>query len=144
MPIRYRKISGADLAKGIEAANVTTGQFAALFGVQPKRIERWLKDEVEIPHSVALFVGLIADPLVLEKALVITQYMVDKSEPAPAAREKRQKGEKAEKGAKRARAEKREGNGEAGRARRLKARRSEAPRRPVAEAPATGSASQTR
>lgn len=73
----YRRISGEDLAKGFEAAHVTPEQFAALYGVPAKRVEKWLTEKTEVPHAVALFVGLIADPLILEKALVITKYMIN-------------------------------------------------------------------
>lgn len=141
MPIRYRKISGADLAKGMEAAGVTSAQFAALFGVQPRRVEKWLKDEAEIPHGVALFVGLIADPLILEKALVITQYMVDKTPPSPDDETGRKGARKAAKAAKAGRGDE---TGARERPGRLKDRRPEAPPRPGAKAPATKTASRKR
>ncbi|PZQ15870.1 MAG: hypothetical protein DI565_08565 [Ancylobacter novellus] len=80
MPITYRRISGRDLAEGIAAAGISPEQFAALYGVPHRRLEKWLTDKVEVPHGVALFVGLIADPLVLEKALILTKYMVEKTE----------------------------------------------------------------
>ncbi|QZO00885.1 hypothetical protein [Chenggangzhangella methanolivorans] len=73
----YRRISGADLAHGLKTASITPEQFAALYGVPAKRVDKWLTEKTEVPHAVALFVGLIADPLILEKALVITKYMVD-------------------------------------------------------------------
>jgi transcriptional regulator with XRE-family HTH domain len=139
MPIRYRRISGEDLASGIKAANVTTAQFAALYGVRPKRLEKWLKGEAEIPHSVALFVGLIADPLVLEKALIITQYMVDKSSPPDAQKKRRVNGRDAKAG------EAEDGAAEGSvRQAPLRARRPATPPRPAAEARAAEGASQRR
>jgi hypothetical protein len=141
MPLRYRTISGADLAQGMAAAGVTAAQFAALFGAQPKRVEKWLKDEVEIPHAVALFVGLIADPQILEKALVITQYMVDRTPPSAEdearRKEARQDAKKAAKAAKVPKAD----DAASGR---VRDRRPAAPPRPAAEARATGTASRTR
>lgn len=82
MPKTYRRISGADLEKGLAAAHVNAKQFAALYDVPQKRVQKWLNGEAEIPHSVALFVGLIADPAFLEKALIITRYMVVEGEGA--------------------------------------------------------------
>lgn len=76
MPTSYRRISGEDLARGLEAAHVNAKQFAALYDVPPKRVQKWLKGDAEIPHAVALFVGLIAEPTILEKALIITRYMM--------------------------------------------------------------------
>lgn len=147
MPISYRKISGADLAKGIEAANVTKEQFSALYGVRTERVEKWLQDKAEIPHGVALFVGLIADPLVLEKALIITQYMVDKTDAAPETREKRSRDERRAEAGKARRARK-DAKGETkpkgGREERIKARRLAARPPRDAEDPETGSASQKR
>lgn len=84
MKISYRRISGDDLAKGIEGAGVTPQQFGALYGVSPRRVAKWLDGSLEVPHGVALLVGLIADPLVLERALVITRYMIEET---PAAAE---------------------------------------------------------
>lgn len=85
MSISYRKISGDDLLKGLATAGLTPDQFASVYGVPEKRVEKWTNGQAEVPHAVALFVGLIADPQILEKALVITQYMVEDAAPAPAA-----------------------------------------------------------
>jgi hypothetical protein len=84
MALSYRRISGEDLARGIEAASITPAQFAVLYGVPVKRLDKWLSGQGEVPHAVALFVGLIADPLILEKALLITKYMVDPGAAEPA------------------------------------------------------------
>lgn len=83
MPLTYRHISGDDLARGIEAASITPAQFAVLYGIPLRRLKKWLKGEQEIPHSLALFVGLIADPLVLEKALIITKYLAEPTQDPP-------------------------------------------------------------
>jgi hypothetical protein len=77
MALSYRRISGEDLARGIEAASISPAQFAVLYGIPSRKLDRWLTGQVEVPHAVALFVGLIADPLILEKALLITKYMVE-------------------------------------------------------------------
>jgi DNA-binding transcriptional regulator YiaG len=80
MPKRYRRITGEDFAKGLEAAHVNAKQFAALYDVPQKRVQKWLDGEARIPHAVALFVGLIAEPQTLEKALIITRYMMDEAQ----------------------------------------------------------------
>ena len=85
MPITYRRISGRALAEGIAAAGISPEQFAALYDVSPRRLEKWFAEKTEVPHGVALFVGLIADPLILEKALILTKYMVETVEPATTA-----------------------------------------------------------
>lgn len=80
MPNRYRRITGSELASGLDIAGLTLDQFCRIYGVRPRRATRWLNDEDEIPHGVAVLLGLVEDPAVLAKAEVITDHLLIEQE----------------------------------------------------------------
>lgn len=84
MPNRYRHISSAEFAHGLEVAGLTLEEFCRLYGAQQRRAQRWLDGKQDIPHSAAMLLGLFEDPAVAAKAKAITDILILETEPGDA------------------------------------------------------------
>lgn len=56
----YRRMTGAELAVALNAANITPTYFAELYGVPQSRVVKWLDGEQDTPHSAHVLVKVMA------------------------------------------------------------------------------------
>lgn len=70
----YRRMSGAELAVAIEAADLTPTHFAELYGVPQARVLKWLDGEQDIPHSAHVLIKLLVNEKNYEMAEEITEW----------------------------------------------------------------------
>lgn len=58
----YQRISGAELSKELDRLGLTKRRFAKIYGVPDDRVQQWMDDDEDIPHSVAVMLKLLALP----------------------------------------------------------------------------------
>lgn len=73
---RYERITGKMLSDALNGLGITAGQFARLTGADHRRVQRWMDDEQDIPHHVALICALLAIPSAMEKGRKFADLMI--------------------------------------------------------------------
>jgi DNA-binding transcriptional regulator YiaG len=68
----YERMTAAQLSQALDELGLTMRQFARLYGSAEKRIQQWLDGADDIPHTVAVVLGLLTLPGAMELAKRIT------------------------------------------------------------------------
>lgn len=72
----YERMTPADFAVALDAAEITPTYFAEIYGVPQHRVLKWLDGEQDIPHSARVLVELIKD----EKAFQIARRLTEEAQ----------------------------------------------------------------
>lgn len=68
----YDRMTGAQLSTALDQLGLTMRGFGKIYGVPAKRMQAWLKGDEDIPHSVAVMVGLLTLPGAVDLANAYT------------------------------------------------------------------------
>lgn len=60
MRFEYDRLTGRQLAMGLESCGLSPKSFARIFGVNTRNVERWLNDRLEVPNWVAPTLTMMA------------------------------------------------------------------------------------
>lgn len=73
----YERMTPAEFAVALDAADITPTYFAEIYGVPQHRVMKWLDGEQDIPHSVRVLVELLKVPMNFDMAARITRQVQD-------------------------------------------------------------------
>lgn len=82
---RYHRMTGQQLSDALNQLGLSKFQFVRASGFSYQKVERWLADKEDIPHTATVIVTLLTLPGAVEKARVLADAMVlpDEDSPSP-------------------------------------------------------------
>jgi hypothetical protein len=78
----YERMTAQQFSAALNALEMTKGQFVRLTGAGPRKVERWLAGEEDIPHWILVLCSVLTVPGAMGIAKAVTDEVVQEIDDA--------------------------------------------------------------